>query len=310
MVHPADFDYRDSDGDVIATVRLDRDADYCKYDSSFGAEPANSGSFSAALPPGDDPSPDECRDDDPRSSGGSIFDIDWPGDPLYTAALNQTLALRVNFKEYAGLWMGKRAVAMVSPATSFYVAVAVAYNDPGAAGLMDQWNFTWQNGTNDNALQAGQGLGPESLYIGTAPMPGDSRRDVPRPVGAHRPWRRERAIAGYDRIGVCGRRRYTPPLPCPRLHAFPAFVRPPTTARSPGCAEPFAAPATFSALRRFNVEDGSAARARTAWQPSTLTRTGIHRASQLRGIAAAGDAAVGAGASPSVGTPNSDIWRP
>ena len=194
---------------------------------------------------------------------------------------------------------GETAVAMVSPATSFYVAVAVAYNDPGAAGLMDQWNFTWQYGTNDNALQAGQGLGPESLYIGTAPMPGDCAAtflgpSAPPPLAAgagHCRLRPHRAFAAPPTLYA------SPALPSPS--AFPAFVVPADNGAVAAVAPSLSlAPAISRAcplLLRGKTRQRPGRDGLATLDANTDGMTGRGR---LRRIAAAGDAAASALQSP------------
>ena len=194
-VHPADFDaslYEDAGGNPIVTIQLDRNADSIWYGGVAGSDvskwPANQDkTFNASIPPGNDTSLPYLEDDDPSSSGGSIFDLDMPAWTLeyVMAALNKTfggappanlvLCVRSNYEEFATVTITGAGLGpvMASWYTTVFVPYSIWYNAPGAGVLADQWDFYQgfvANGDNKPVPNGGLGLQTVNLLGASAPQ--------------------------------------------------------------------------------------------------------------------------------------------
>ena len=120
VVHPSNFDYPGVD------LRLDRDAEYNEFLGLNGDQAGDTMRFNDIIPPGNDPSMDEYRDDTPQDSNppGSIYDLDAPGPRMTNHVQNYIKRVRYNFREFAKVTIDGTQLRC-SPVKSFYIRVSM-----------------------------------------------------------------------------------------------------------------------------------------------------------------------------------------
>src|SRR5262249_20876587 len=152
MVHPADFNYPGNN------LRLDRDAYFRAYQNNQELPMGPSykpKDFSPLLPPGNDPSLDQFRDDSPVLTR-EIYDLDAPwlqGGEM--APQNETRRGRWDFKEFASITAQGR-LTRVSPIQTFFVRYSAKQMD---APNGDNWQLDNQI-AGDNKLDTYTGQAP------------------------------------------------------------------------------------------------------------------------------------------------------
>ncbi len=150
LVSPPVFEY------PLCGLQLDRDWQMRMWDAG-GNPVGDPQEFSESIPPGNDTSPLEHRDDIPTDSDpyGAIYDWDTPGVTTGIAPAATVRRYRANFKAFASVVVDGQVFVRASPITSYYVRMSIKQID---APQGDNWVLL-NDVPNDNT----PGMGPTNL---------------------------------------------------------------------------------------------------------------------------------------------------
>jgi hypothetical protein len=136
VVEPNNFDYPG-----VSDFQLTRDAHFRAYAGMLGDQEMNNyqpWDFSAKLPPGNDPSDPTLLDNNPKASGGMIYDLDAPWLTRAEAPYLNVMRGRWNFKEFGQIYIkearaGLGGLVRCSPIETFFVRYS-AFQDENPEG--------------------------------------------------------------------------------------------------------------------------------------------------------------------------------